>query len=114
MSNNLRYPVFVAAILIVLAQGTWIFINARKRGEKHYWLWGLLGLIQFPSSLIIYLIVMGITREKCKYCSREIKKGLKLCPYCGNKLREACPSCGKSIEKDWEFCPECNEKLRKG
>ncbi|MDF2672688.1 MAG: hypothetical protein K0R09_953 [Clostridiales bacterium] len=100
------------AVLIVIAQGTWIFLDARKRGEKYYWLWGLLGLIQFPSSLIIYLLVMGITHEKCKYCGKGIKKGGRLCPYCGNKLRESCPNCGIKIEKDWKFCPECNNSLK--
>lgn len=104
--------ILIPALLIVLAQGIWIFINARKRGEKYYWLWGLLGLTNFPSALIIYLIVMGTTHEKCKHCSREIKKGLKLCPYCGSTLRESCPNCGKNIEKDWEFCPECHIKLK--
>lgn len=102
----------LAVILILIPQGTWIFINARKRGEKYYWLWGLLGLIQFPSALIIYLIVMGITHEKCNFCNKEINKGLKLCPYCGNTLRGSCPNCGKNIEKDWEYCPECNTKLK--
>lgn len=102
----------VAAVLIVIAQGTWIFLDARKKGEKYYWLWGLLGLIQFPSSLIIYLIVMGITHEKCKHCKKEIKKGGKLCPYCGNQLGEFCPNCGTNIEKDWEFCPECKINLK--
>ncbi len=104
--------IILAALLIVITQGTWIFINARKRGTSHYWLWGLLGLIQFPGSLIVYLIVMGITHEKCKYCGKEIKKGGKLCPYCGKTLRESCPNCGIKIEKDWEFCPECNAKLK--
>ena len=45
------------AIPIILVQGSWIFYDARKRGEKYYWLWGLFGLVNCPSSLIIYLLV---------------------------------------------------------
>lgn len=108
-----KVTIFIAIVLLIMIpQATWIFTNARKRGERYYWLWGLLGLIQFPSALIVYLIVMGMTHEKCKYCHKDIKKGGKLCPYCGNSLRETCPKCGKMIEKDWEFCPECNTKLK--
>jgi hypothetical protein len=45
------------AIPILLIQASWIFYDARKRGEKYYWLWGLFGLLNIPSSLLIYLLV---------------------------------------------------------
>lgn len=109
---KIKISVLILALAIVVVQGTWIFLNARKRGEKYYWLWGLLGLTNFPSALIVYLIVMGVTHEKCTHCGREIKKGIKSCPYCGDTLRESCPKCGKNIEMDWEYCPECNNKLK--
>ena len=112
--STIQYLILFSALLLVLIQGTWIFLNARKRGEKYYWLWGLLGLTSVPSALIVYLIVMGTIHEKCKYCGKEIKKGGKICPHCGNTLREVCPNCGIKIEKDWEFCPECNTKLKGG
>lgn len=40
---------------ILICQGSWMFWDARKRGHNA-WLWGFLGLIQFPSYLLIYLI----------------------------------------------------------
>ena len=43
----------VAAIL--LTQSIFLFLNARKHGHN-YWLWGILGLIQSPIPLLVYLI----------------------------------------------------------
>jgi hypothetical protein len=55
------------AIPILLVQGFWIFYDARKRKEKYYWLWGLFGLINSPSSLIVYLLVTrALGKEKNK------------------------------------------------
>ncbi|HAQ07765.1 MAG TPA: sigma-Y antisigma factor component [Bacillus bacterium] len=43
----------VAAIL--LTQSIFLFLNARRHGHN-YWLWGILGLIQAPIPLLVYLI----------------------------------------------------------
>lgn len=51
------YPLIA---LLLLTQSLWIFHDARKRGENA-WLWGLLGLLNIPSSLLVYLLV---TRRK--------------------------------------------------
>lgn len=49
-------PLFWAFIaLLLICQSSWMFLDARKRGHNA-WLWGFLGLIQFPMYLIIYLI----------------------------------------------------------
>ena len=58
MKANIWLILLVAIIL--LCQGTWIFIDARKRNEIA-WLWGLLGLVNCPTSLLVYLLV---TRRK--------------------------------------------------
>lgn len=52
------------AISILLIQGLWIFTDAKKRGEKYYWLWGIFGLINTPGNLVIYLIVTRIIIDK--------------------------------------------------
>lgn len=39
--------------LLLLAQATWLFVDARRRGARP-WLWGLLGLVQFPMPLLLY------------------------------------------------------------
>ncbi|MCM0648331.1 sigmaY antisigma factor component [Clostridium swellfunianum] len=54
------------AVPIVITQASWIFLDARKRKEKHYWLWGLFGLINAPQSLIVYLVVTRIIMDKSK------------------------------------------------
>ena len=49
---------------ILFTQSTWLFLDAGKRGAKK-WLWGLGGLIQAPTPLLIYLIVVRkIYRKK--------------------------------------------------
>lgn len=62
MSNTERLVWWAYALIAVLllAQALWIFQDARKRGENA-WLWGLLGLLNIPSSLLVYLLV---TRRK--------------------------------------------------
>ena len=51
---------YLLLAILLFSQALWIFVDARKRGENA-WLWGLLGLLNVPSSLIIYLLV---TRRK--------------------------------------------------
>lgn len=53
--------VWVLAGTLLVAQATWIFRDALRRGESYPWLWGLFGLANVPSSLIIYFLV---TRRK--------------------------------------------------
>lgn len=43
------------AVIILIAQSTWLFLDARKRGHN-YWLWGIVGLIQAPMPTLFYLI----------------------------------------------------------
>lgn len=62
-------PLLIAlaiAIPLALTQGFWIYTDAKKRGEKYYWLWGFFGLLNIPSSLIIYLIVTRTIIDKYK------------------------------------------------
>lgn len=47
-------------IPILLIQSLWIFYDAKKRKEKYYWLWGLFGLLNVPSSLLVYLLVTRV------------------------------------------------------
>jgi hypothetical protein len=43
-----------------MAQALYIFFDAKSKGEKYYFLWGLFGLLNFPSSLIIYLLITRV------------------------------------------------------
>ena len=60
MTNTQIIILMLIVVPLLLTQATWIFLDARKRGEKYYWLWGLFGMINVPQSLIIYLIVTRI------------------------------------------------------
>ena len=75
-------------MLLLLSQGIWIFYDASKRGENK-WLWGIYGLIQVPTSLIIYLIVTRkfLKTKNCTKCNRNIKVDSVYCPYCGEKVK---------------------------
>lgn len=54
--NPVPWPLYILLAVLLFSQALWIFHDARKRGENH-WLWGLLGLLNVPSSLIVYLLV---------------------------------------------------------
>lgn len=64
-------PVWVVVLVmalvvpLLLAQGSWLFIDARKRGA-HPWFWGIWGLFQFPWPLILYLLIVrkGVFRNR--------------------------------------------------
>lgn len=88
MSDIKDIPLYLWIVLIVLllAQGCWIFWDASKRGENK-WLWGFFGLLNVPSNLIVYLIVTRVVSKSvsCKFCGKRIRMSYKYCPYCGEK-----------------------------
>lgn len=66
MIDSKAFIALLIAVPILITQATWIFLDARKRKEERYWLWGLFGLINCPSSLIVYLVVTRILLDKNK------------------------------------------------
>jgi hypothetical protein len=53
--------------VILLSQSIFLFTNARKNGHNH-WLWGILGLIQAPVPLLVYLsFARKVFRGKSKF-----------------------------------------------
>lgn len=73
-------------VILLLAQAIWIFQDARRRGEAA-WLWGPLGLLNVPSSLIVYLLVTRLRQRPCPACGRRGPRGARYCPHCGLDLR---------------------------
>ncbi|WP_195576021.1 sigmaY antisigma factor component [Paenibacillus sp. 1001270B_150601_E10] len=57
MNTPEQVPIWVWFILIptLIAQGTGLFIHARKSG-RFPWLWGLWGFTSIPMPTLIYLI----------------------------------------------------------
>jgi RNA polymerase subunit RPABC4/transcription elongation factor Spt4 len=113
--NNMHltnvWLIILCAAPILLSQAIWIFFDARKRGENQ-WLWGIIGLINCPSSLIVYLLVTRPGKIRCKGCGKDVKKGYKSCPHCGMKLYKTCSSCGREVDAGWEFCPYCSVNIK--
>ena len=62
-SLNIILPIVIPLVLI---QGAWVFFDARRRKEKYYWFWGIFGLMNIPSSLLIYLLVTRVILNKKK------------------------------------------------
>jgi NADH:ubiquinone oxidoreductase subunit 6 (subunit J) len=88
MNDIKDIPLYLWAVMIIIlfTQGCWIFWDASKRGENK-WLWGLFGLLNAPSNLIVYLIVTRVVSKSilCRACGKKVRKNYKYCPYCGEK-----------------------------
>lgn len=68
-TTQLTWWQWLLAAALLLAQGIFIFRDAQKRGAKA-WLWGLYGLTNVPSVLIIYYFcVIYRNRKKEKEVS---------------------------------------------
>lgn len=64
MTTNL---IVASALILVVIQGTLIFRDAIKKDMPFPWIWGIIGLLNIPSSTIIYLICRHfILKEKNK------------------------------------------------
>ena len=83
------HPIFWVLLgALVVVQATWIFRDARRRGEGYAWLWGLFGLVNVPSSLIVYILVTRRGNARCAKCRKAIPRKSKICPYCGSRKEE--------------------------
>lgn len=70
--HGLPVIVWILIPIVLISQGTWLFIDARKR-DASFWLWGLWGLIQFPWPLVFYLLFVRLQIMK-KLTTREQKE----------------------------------------
>lgn len=53
---ELNFLGIVCLLIVLTVQGTLIFRDAMKNKIPNPWIWGLIGLMNIPTSLIIYLI----------------------------------------------------------
>lgn len=89
MTELQQIPLYLWVILItvLLLQSSWIFQDAAKRGE-HKWLWGIFGLFNTPTNLLVYLIVTRIILKPnpCPHCRKNVRGSCTYCPHCGDKM----------------------------
>jgi hypothetical protein len=87
-------PVWIWPILaiVLLSQAGWIYLDASKRGGNRF-LWGFFGLLSFPSSLFVYLLVTRklVKTKNCPSCGKRIGAKARYCPECGTKQESAAP-----------------------
>lgn len=76
-----------AAYLIVLAQGIFLFIDAKKR-NRMAWVWGIVGLIQAPMPLICYYFLLLSQTGRKRGSSNEY--------FLGNDFAADCIAAGFS------------------
>ena len=48
---------WILLAVILFTQAVWLFMDASKR-DANKWLWGIWGLIQAPTPLILYLLIV--------------------------------------------------------
>lgn len=104
-----HWPLVVLVALLLSTQALWIFLDARKRGEN-YWLWGIYGMTNVPSALIVYLLVTRNRKVRCPDCGQLFAKKHAACPHCGGATK-TCPSCAEEVQIGWGYCPHCSHKL---
>ncbi|WP_079507860.1 sigma-Y antisigma factor component [Mesobacillus jeotgali] len=64
MNEELSPFMLAVVATILLSQSIFLFTNARKHGHNH-WLWGILGMIQAPMPLLVYLLfIRKVWRKK--------------------------------------------------
>lgn len=61
MSDLQQIPIwlFVLIFLFLFAQSTFLFIHSRRNGRLH-WFWGLWGMLNVPTPLVVYLIYIKL------------------------------------------------------
>lgn len=63
--KDLPLWLLIALPIVLLAQSTWLFVDARKR-TRLYWFWGIWGLIQTPMPLVLYVLIYRVDWRRGK------------------------------------------------
>ena len=60
MNNMNSIPLWALFLLgaILVTQGTWLFLHARKHGY-YPWLWALWGFLSFPLPSLVYVLFVA-------------------------------------------------------
>lgn len=135
MSPQLQMAIylFVGFIVALYALSVvYVFIDARRRGVRAFWAWGIVALIPFVG-LIAYVVLRPSSyladreeqeldmalRERqlaaygtCPQCGTSIEKDFVVCPVCNTQVRNVCPSCHRPLDAHWKVCPYCRTHIQ--
>lgn len=121
---------FIVALYVLSV--VYVFIDAKRRGVKAFWAWGLVALIPLVG-LIAYIVLRpnsyASDREEqeldvairehqlaqygaCPKCGTTIEKDFIVCPACNTQVRNVCPSCHKPLDAHWKVCPYCRTHIQ--
>ena len=125
--------IFIAFIVaLYVLSVVYVFIDARRRGAKAFWAWGLVSLIPF-AGFIAYLALRPTSyladreeqeldialRERqlaaygtCPNCGTPIERDFVVCPVCNTQVRNVCPSCHRPLDAHWKVCPYCRTHIQ--
>ena len=121
---------FIVALYILSV--VYVFVDAKRRGIRLFWVWGLVALIPFVG-LIAYLVLRPNSYESdreeqeldmalrerelaqygtCPKCGAPIEKDFIVCPICNTQVRNVCPNCHRPLEANWKVCPYCRTHIQ--
>ena len=64
----------------------WVVLDARARGERRAWLWGLLALAGNLVGVLTYLLMRRPAAAACPGCARTVEEGWEYCAHCGRDM----------------------------
>lgn len=135
MSPQLMAVVYLFIAFIValyLLSVAYVVVDAKRRGVKQYWGWGLAALIPFVG-LVAYVVLrpnsyradrdeqeldMALREHQlaqygtCPNCGTTIEKDFIVCPVCNTQVRNVCPTCKKPLDAHWKVCPYCRTHIQ--
>lgn len=72
---------WVLLFTLLISQAFWIFNDAKKRGYGRIaWVWGAYGLLNVPSSLIVYLLIVNAREREAGGNGKNARGGPKTRP----------------------------------
>ncbi len=105
--TGLLCTVLIIAYWILIA--AWLYQRAIQ-ADMNGLLWFLLGIIGNLGTVVLFVVIRDIFREKCPSCQKWQKKST-FCTKCGASVSRVCSYCGQTCSKSDHFCGSCGKKL---
>jgi len=63
---DLKLWQLLLTLLLVVAQGVFLFFDGRKQGVRYYWFWALWGLTTCPVPFLLYMVLVRGKRKSIR------------------------------------------------